>query len=98
MNSEFMGEWDVAPRGHPNDGRFESFAVDPAMSVRLRLTARRRLRTGTHVPHPLITVRSARSATWSFSEPLEVLVDGRRAGRARTIAVAVEPDAGVVYA
>ena len=28
MNAEFIGEWDVAPRGHPNDGRVEVFEVD----------------------------------------------------------------------
>jgi len=98
MNVQFIGDWDVAPRGHPNDGRFESFAVDPSMSVRLRVAARRRLRTATHVPHPLITVRSARSATWTFPDPLEVLADGRRVGRARTIAVTTIADAAVVYA
>ena len=23
MNAQFLGDWDVAPRGHPNDGRVE---------------------------------------------------------------------------
>lgn len=98
MNAEFIGDWDVAPRGHPNDGRVETFAVDPAMSVRQRLSARRRLRSATHVPHPQVTVRSVRSATWTFPYPLEVVVDGRRVGRARAIDVTVVPDAAVVYA
>lgn len=98
MNAEFIGDWDVAPRGHPNDGRVETFAVDPAMSVRQRMSARRRLRTATHVPHPQITVRSVRSATWTFPDPLEVAVDGRHVGRARTIEVTVVPDAAVVHA
>ena len=43
MNAEFIGEWDVAPRGHPNDGRVEVFDVDASMSVRDRLAARGRL-------------------------------------------------------
>jgi hypothetical protein len=98
MNAEFIGDWDVAPRGHPNDGRVETFSVDPAMSVRQRLSARRRLRNATHVPHPQITVGSVRSATWTFPSPLEVVVDGRRVGRARRIDVTVVPDAAVVYA
>jgi hypothetical protein len=98
MNAEFVGDWDVAPRGHPNDGRVETFVVDPAMTVRQRLSARRRLRTATHVPHPQITVRSVRAESWTFPDALEVTVDGRRAGRARTIEVVVDPDAAVVYA
>jgi len=98
MNAEFIGEWDVAPRGHPNDGRAEVFDVDAAMSVRHRLAARRRLRNATHIPHPLIATRSIRTATWAFSRPLDVVIDGRRVGRATTLAIAVRPDAAIVYA
>jgi len=98
MNAEFIGHWDVAPRGHPNDGRAEVFDVDGAMSVRHRLAARRRLRNATHIPHPLIATRSIRTGTWSFARPLDVIVDGHRVGRASTLTVAVRPDAAIVYA
>ncbi len=98
MNAEFIGEWDVAPRGHPNDGRVESFEVESSMSVRERLAARRRLPTGTHVPHPRIASRSVRSASWKFERPLEVVIDGRRHGRAVALSVTVVPDAALVYA
>lgn len=97
MNAEFIGAWDVAPRGHPNDGRVDVFECDAGMSMRQRVAARRRARSGTHVPHPSITARSVRSATYSYSEPLEVRIDGCRQGRAATIAITVRPDAGVVY-
>jgi hypothetical protein len=98
MNAEFFDEYDVAPRGHPNDGRVETFLVDAAMPLRERLAARRRLATGTHVPHPAIATRSVRNATWSFPSGVEVSIDHRRAGRARTIEVTVRPDAAVVLA
>jgi hypothetical protein len=98
MNAEFIGDWDVAPRGHPNDGRAEVFEVDASMSVRDRLGARRRLATGTHVPHPRITTRSVRAATWDFPRPLDVIVDGQPAGRASSLAITVQPDAANVYA
>ncbi len=98
MNAEFVGAWDVAPRGHPNDGRMEVFEVDPSMSVRQRIAARRRLHTGTHVPHPRVSTRSLRTGTWTFSRPLDVVVDGRRIGRASSLAVDVVPDAAIVYA
>lgn len=97
MNAEFIGEWEVAPRGHPNDGRVEVFDVDAAMSVRHRLAARRRLRNATHIPHPLISTRSIRTATWTFPRPLDVIVDGRHVGRATTLTVDVRPDAATVY-
>lgn len=98
MNAEFLGEFDVAPRGHPNDGRVETFEADASMSIRQRLAARRRLRNATHVPHPSVTTRSVRDATWTFQRSLEVFVDGRHVGRATTIAVTVVADAAVVYA
>lgn len=98
MNAEFLGEYDVAPRGHPNDGRVETFLVDAAMSLRDRLAARRRLATGTHVPHPAIATRSVRTATWTFPSDLRVSIDHQDAGRARTIEVTVRPDAAVVLA
>ncbi len=98
MNAEFIGTWDVAPRGHPNDGRVESFEVESSMSVRERLAARRRLPTGTHVPHPRIASRSVRSASWEFERPLEVVIDGCRHGRAVALSVTVVPDAALVYA
>jgi len=98
MNAEFIGDWDIAPRGHPNDGRAEVFEVAAAMTIRDRLAARRRLGTGTHVPHPQITTRSVRNATWAFPRPLDVIVDGRHVGRTSSLAVTVQPDAAIVYA
>ena len=98
MNAEFIGDRDVAPRGHPNDGRVEVFEADARFGVRQRLAARRRARTATHVPHPLITTRSVRAAEWSFESPMVVHVDGVRVGRASGVDVAVVADAAVVYA
>ena len=98
MNAEFIGEWDVAPRGHPNDGRAEVFEVDASMSVRQRLSARRRLRTGTHVPHPCVSTRSVRAGTWNFARALEVEVDGRSVGRASSLSIRVVPDAAIIHA
>ncbi len=97
MNAEFIGEFDVAPRGHPNDGRVEAFEVAASMSVRQRWESRRRLRNATHLPHPAISTRSVRAATFDFDVELEVFADGRRIGTARSIAVAVRPDAAVVH-
>ena len=98
MNAEFIGDWDIAPRGHPNDGRAEVVDVDPSMSARERLAARRRLPTGTHVPHPSIATRSVRTGSWQFERPLDIVVDGRRVDRASTLSIDVIADAATVYA
>ena len=97
-NVDFIGDWHVAARTHPNDGRADSCSWGSDFSIRDRWEARRRLPSGTHVPHPAIDTRSFRERSWSFDESLDVLVDGRRRGSTRHLTVAVEADAAVVYA
>jgi hypothetical protein len=98
MNAEFIGDWDIAPRGHPNDGRVEVVDVAASMTARERLAARRRLPTGTHVPHPSIATTSVRTGTWEFERPLDVVIDGRRSDRASRLSIDVLADAATVYA
>ena len=77
MNAQFIGRWDVAPRGHPNDGRVEVLDVDSTMSTRQRFLAGRRLPTGAHIPHPLVRIRSSAEVTVPISGSASVLVDGQ---------------------
>jgi len=97
MNAEFIGDYDVAPRGHPNDGRVETLIVDESMTTRQRWASRRRLRNATHLPHPQITTRAVRTATYDFGVALRVFADGIDVGEARSISVTVRPDAAVVH-
>jgi len=87
MNAEWIGDWDVAPRAHPGDGLLDVF--DVSLSLRDRVKARRRLRTGTHVPHPHIAQIRATSADAEFTERVGVWVDGHHVGDARSISVRV---------
>ena len=80
MNVDRLGEWDVAPKAHPNDGRADVVEVDPAMSLQARWQASRRLRSGTHVPHPQLRERKIREAAWTFERPLRLWVDGIEQG------------------
>lgn len=96
MNVGSLGEWEVAPRAHPNDGRMDVVQVDAQMSVRQRRQARARLPLGTHVPHPAIVVRTQRQGSWRFDRPMRVWIDGRPVGRARSIEATVRPDAMTV--
>jgi hypothetical protein len=93
FNSEHLGRWDVAPRGHPNDGLAEVIDVDPTMTLRQRVQAWRRLPSGTHVPHPAIGVSRAASVNWEFGSPLTLHVDGVRRGTVRRLTVTVDADA-----
>lgn len=92
MNADHVGAWNVAPRAHPNDGRFDVVEVDAAMSLRHRWQARGRLPHGTHLPHPDIAVRTATEASWAFPRPRRVWIDGVAAGAVSRLAVSVLPD------
>ena len=98
MNAEFIGDWHVVARGHPNDGRAESCAWNADFGVRQRWGARRRLPGNQHVPHPQIETRSFRKRTWEFDRAMQISIDGARAASARRVEIIVEPDAATVYA
>jgi hypothetical protein len=98
-NAQFLGHWDIAPRGHPNDGRVEITQVDPSMSLRQRLSARSRIKTGAHVPHPSIAVRSDKDFDFRCEDELIkthsnqiVWIDGQRIGRVQRLSLEVRSD------
>jgi len=92
MNAEYLGRWDVAPRSHPNDGRLDTLDADLPFGDRLK--ARRRLATGSHVPHPGIRERRVDAAQFDLDAPTTVWLDGvRLEGSARRLSVRVERDA-----
>jgi diacylglycerol kinase family enzyme len=89
----YVGGREVLPRSHPNDGIAEVLHVDATMSLRQRYDARRRLRWGTHLPHPDLRVSRAASLTWESRSALPLVVDGTKVGRAMKVHIAVVPDA-----
>lgn len=91
MNAQWIGRWDVAPRSHPNDGLLDVFDGD--LSLDDRLKARRRIPSGTHVPHPKITERRVKALQLELDRPTPVWLDGERVGAARTLSIRLEPDA-----
>jgi len=97
MNAQFLGPYDVAPRAHPNDGRVDLVRVDPEMHPRERWQARQRSRTGSHLPHRHLTVRSTDQVDLRFERPMVVWIDGVRCGTAGHLRVDVEPDALTAY-
>jgi len=91
MNAQWLGEWDLGPRSHPNDGLLD--LTDGVLPLGQRLEARRRARTGTHLPHPDLTTSRVAAADLTFAHPLDVWLDGTRVGRTTTLHLAIEPDA-----
>ncbi|CAN5404302.1 hypothetical protein BH10ACT1_BH10ACT1_27380 [soil metagenome] len=94
MNAQWIDTWDVAPKSHPNDGLLD--VLDGDLSLDDRVKARRRLATGTHVPHPGIAQRRVAALQLAFDRPTPVWLDGERVGVASNLAIRVEPDAFTV--
>ena len=95
-NVGHVGTWNVAPRAHPNDGRFDVVEIGSSMRMRDRWEARRRLPTGTHVPHPAVTMRATNEWTWSDQNGARVWVDGEDTGSATAVTVRLRPDAAAI--
>ncbi len=94
MNAQYLGRFDLGPRSHPGDGLLD--ITDGALPLAERLEARRRARTGTHLPHPALQERRVKAAQFEFDRPCQVWLDGQPVGEARTISLRVEPDALLV--
>ena len=56
-NGGIVNGRNLTPRAHPNDGRMDVMTIDSSMTFRHRLIARNKAVTGTHLPHPQISVR-----------------------------------------
>lgn len=91
MNAQWIGRWDVAPKGHPNDGRLD--VLDGDLSFDDRLKVRSRLITGTHVPHPGIAQSRVAALQLEFDRPQPVWLDGERVATASHLSIRTEADA-----
>lgn len=90
-NGQFFAGRNTVPRGHPGDGIFEIQVYAVPRSQRREL--RRRLRVGSHLPHPGIHQFRGRTMALAARRPLRVEADGIRRGRASTVEVAIVPGA-----
>jgi hypothetical protein len=91
MNAQWLGQWNLGPRAHPGDGLVDTY--DASLSLGQLPAVRGRLHHGAHLPHPGIRERRAAAVQVELERPLPVRLDGTAVGRARTLAVRVEPDA-----
>ena len=93
MNAQYVGERDLAPRSHPNDGRLDVMRVRASMSLVDRWRATRRARTGAHVPHPDIEQLQTAAVLIDLASPLDIVIDGVPLGRQARLDVRVIKDA-----
>lgn len=91
MNAQWWGTLDLGPRSHPGDGLVD--VTTGSLDFRQRRAARRRARTGTHLPHPMLSYRRVKSAEFEFDRPTRVQIDSSLTVNATSVSVLVEPDA-----
>jgi hypothetical protein len=91
MNAQWLGDWNLGPRAHPNDALLDTYDVrlPPGQLVPVRA----RLHHGAHLPHPGIKERRSGAVQVELERPLRVRLDGVATGTARTISVRVDTDA-----
>lgn len=96
MNAQWIDQWNLGPKGHPNDGLLDitEFSLKPFEWRKVRS----RLHSGTHLPHPRIEATRTAAKSFDFAMPTPVFIDGAELARAKTLAIRVIPDALTVYA
>lgn len=92
----FVGDSNVAPRAHPNDGVLDALVVSAEIPLRQWLAARRRMRLGDHLPHPHLDLRRSATHEFAFESAMPVRIDGAKRGSARRVRIESTPDAFVL--
>lgn len=92
-NAGLVGGLNLAPRAHPNDARFDVLEISGPMTLRQRIVARRRARTGTHFPHPNVTVTQETSFVLRRESRKERLaLDGAIISGWKSVEMRIVPD------
>lgn len=96
-NSGFIGELNVAPRAHPNDGVFDIVIIRETMAFRERVILRRRARLGLHLPHPDIDSSRADRIEIVRGGRERLVIDGQTIRGWRSLSVTLERDSLTVF-
>jgi diacylglycerol kinase family enzyme len=91
-NAGWIGNSNVAPRAHPNDGKVEVLTITSQMSLRQRFLARRKMQTGTHLPHPDLSSKQIATQSIVRQNGEKLMIDGRKIDNWASISIRVEPD------
>ena len=88
MQAQWLDDLDLGPRSHPGDGWLD--VTSGSVPIGQRRTARRRARTGTHLPHPGLRHERKRAGSLEFDRPTAVVIDGVPSGRHRRVEFGIE--------
>ena len=87
----------TCPRAHPNDGRFDVLEVDASMTLFQRRLAWKKAGSGSHLPHPSLSVWSGERFCLTVEPNEQVIVDGVDLKFTGTVELRVVADAGEIF-
>ena len=94
MNAAFIGPANLGPRAHPGDGLVD--VTDGRVPLGEIGALRRRVGSGSHVPHPGLATSRVAAIDVVFDRPVPVRLDDEAVGSACRIRCRVLPDAATV--
>lgn len=91
MNAAWINTRNIAPRSHPGDGFFD--LVEMKLGPKDRLRAMQRANTGTHIPHPKITLSKKKTWQLDLLKPMKVSADAKSFGKTSQLSLTLIPSA-----
>jgi len=85
------------PRAHPNDGTFDVLEVDASMTLFQRRLAWKRAESGSHLPHPSLSVWSGAKFCLTVEPNEQIIVDGADLKFTGELELRVVADAGEIF-
>ncbi len=85
------------PRAHPNDGTFDVLEVDASMTLFQRRLAWKRAESGSHLPHPSLSVWSGAKFCLTVEPNEQIIVDGADLKFTCELELRVVADAGEIF-
>ncbi|MFM8954990.1 MAG: hypothetical protein ACKOH9_04280 [Actinomycetota bacterium] len=97
FNVSFHAGRDWAPRAHPNDGKMDVVEFAKDMKFAQRFAAYRKLKTGSHLPHPDVSYHQSTAYEYDDLRATRLTVDSLDLGAVKTCTFQVIVDAVTLY-
>lgn len=85
------------PRAHPNDGTFDVLEVDASMALFQRRLALKKAVSGSHLPHPSLSVWSGEKFRLTIQPNERIIVDGVDLNFTGDVELQAVADAGEIF-
>lgn len=97
MNGQWLGDFNLGHRAHPNDGRFDIVEWGHLSYWQWRAVANR-LGSGAFTPHPAISESRTDVVYREFMQPMHVQIDSIAYPQTKSVQITLRPDAIFVVA